>query len=228
MKRLRPPITRRSTVASGSPRSGSAALTLATIALVVSGCSSSPDTAQSQAPGPSAAPGLTYQTSLPVSDPPFDTLHASWVVRLEEGYVYMDHYGSYTDTAAHLPTLIREMRVQGIEPSGPPFCLFYDDPAATPRDQLRSRACVPIEGIRSPKTPLAYDVLPAVSVAYAYVSGPYPEVPRAYPRLFQWMAERNWIANGPIREEYIVPPSRASKPSDYLCQIQIPVTMAPR
>lgn len=189
-------------------------LTLAAVAA----CQSSPGAAAT----PAAPPGLTYQISLPVSHPPFDTFHPSWVTRLEEGYVFMEHFGSYTDTGAHIPAVLREMKAQGIEPSGPPFCLFYDDPAATPRAQLRSRACVPIEGARSPRAPLYYDVLPTANVAYAYVSGPYPEVPRAYPKLFEYMARFGWVANGPIREEYIVPPGQAKAPSDHICQIQIP------
>lgn len=196
---------------------------LALIVLLTPSCGSTQEATQAQVP---IWPGLGYRIHLPVSHPPYDTVHVSWRVPLEEGYVFLDHYGSYTDTPAHLPALLREMRVQGIEPSGPPFCLYYDDPATTPRDQRRSRACVPIKGIRSPRTPLAYDVLPPVSIAEAFVSGPYPDVKRAYPKINEWMASKNWVRNGPIREHYIVPPSQATRSSDYLCLIQIPGTNA--
>ena len=145
-------------------------LALAASALVSSGCAGGAD-AETQAQA-LVQPGLRYQIDLPVSHPPYDTFHASWRVRLEEGYVFLEHYGSYTDTGARIPALLREMRVQGIEPTGAPFCLYYSDPAKTARESLYSRACVPIAGVRSTRTPLAYDVLPPVSVAYAYVSAP--------------------------------------------------------
>lgn len=201
-------------------------LALAASALLTPGCAGGAD-AETQAQA-LVQPGLRYQIDLPVSHPPFDTFHASWRVRLEEGYVFLEHYGSYADTGAHIPALLREMRVQGIEPTGAPFCLYYSDPATTARDRLYSRACVPIAGVRSPRTPLDYDVLPPVSVAYAYVSGPYPDVPRAYPRLSDWMSKLNWTLDGPILARYIVPPSTAASNGDYLCEIQMPAAVAQR
>ncbi|MEM9383037.1 MAG: GyrI-like domain-containing protein [Planctomycetota bacterium] len=168
----------------------------------------------------------TFVPSLRVSDPPFDEFHPSWMQRLDQPYVYMEHYGSYTETGAHLPSLLREMKVQGLEPDGPPFCLFYDDPAFVPTAELRSRACVPIRSARSPRTPLSYDVLPSTTVAYAFVSGPYPDVPKAYPHIFEFMAGFDWVAAGPIREIYYVPPSSADHPSEALCEIQVPVGRA--
>jgi len=164
----------------------------------------------------------TFVPSLPVSHPPFDQIEVSWMQRLDQPYVYVDHYGSYTETGTHLPSLLREMRIQGIQADGPPFCLFYDDPAAIPAAELRSRACVPISTPRSPAAPLGYDVLPSRTVAYAFVSRPYPDVPRAYPKILEFMAGMNWVMAGPIRETYIVPPSSANGPREYLCEIQIP------
>ena len=81
------------------------------------------------------------------------------------------------------------MRVQGIEPTGAPFCLYYSD-----RPRRPGRACTRAPASRSPGplAALAYDVLGPVSVAYAYVSTfPYPDVPRAYPKLSEWMRQLN-------------------------------------
>ncbi len=164
----------------------------------------------------------TFVPSLPVGQPPFDDLQVSWVHRMDDTYVFLEHQGSYTDTAAHIPALLREMKVQGLEAAGPPFCLFYDDPAQTPVEQLRSRACVPINGLRSPRSPLDYNFLPSRSVVYAFVSGPYPNAPRAYPKLFQEMERNGWVMDGPILERYIVPPEEAKAASDFVCEIQIP------
>jgi effector-binding domain-containing protein len=200
-------------------------LALAALSLgAVAACTGPPTNAQVGVDPPAAF--KTFTPDLPTSHPPYDEFYASWVLRSDTPYVYMEHYGSYTTTGAHLPALMREMRVQGIEASGPPFCLFYDDPAVVPRDQLVSRACVPIDTPRSPRSPLRYDVLPSKNVVYAFVSGPYPDVPRAYPKLLDHMAQLNpnWVVDGPIRETYLVPPSQAARPEDYLCWIEVPFT----
>lgn len=167
-----------------------------------------------------------YVPDLPISQAPFHEVHASWKQRLEQPYVFMEHSGSYTETGALIPTLHRELLAQGLEPSGPPFALFYDDPASTPIGELRSRACVPILAPRSPVTPLRYDVLPSTTVAYAFAAGPYPEAPRVYPGVFAFMEKMNWALAGPIREVYLTPPSADTPAAELICEVQVP--SAPR
>ncbi len=166
--------------------------------------------------------GPVYMPDLPVGAPPYTTVHASWKQRLDQPYVYIEHIGSYTETGALIPAVHRELLAQGMEADGAPFGLYYDDPASVPSSQLRSRACVPIKGLRSPQSPLAYEVLPSTTVAYAYVSGPYPEVPRAYPRVYQFLNTMNWVENGPIREIYLVAPLPGVPAEDLITEIQIP------
>ncbi|HPF15274.1 MAG: GyrI-like domain-containing protein [Planctomycetes bacterium] len=176
--------------------------------------------------GNSASAQTVYVPDLPIGHPPYDRIDASWKQRLDQPYVYMEHIGSYTETGTLLPALHRELAAQGLEPAGAPFCLFYEDPALVPVAQLRSRACVPIAGARSPKAPLAYDVLPSTTVAYAFVSGAYPDVPRGYAGVYQFMKRMNWVENGPIREIYLVPPTPGIDSSELVAEIQIPA--APR
>ncbi len=164
-----------------------------------------------------------YAPGVPTSHPPYKTFHASWKTRADSHYVYFEHVGSYVETAALIPSLVRELNAQGLAADGPPFALYFDDPAKTPLAQLQSRVCMPISGSRSPKAPLRYDLLPQVNVAYAVVSGPYPDAPRAYPHLFEYMDRFNWEADGPIREIYVVAPGSVRDPRDLLCEIQIPV-----
>ena len=170
--------------------------------------------------------GVTYVPDLPINSAPFQEVHASWKQRLDQPYVYLEHVGSYTETGTLIPALHRELAAQGLEASGAPFCLFYDDPALVPAASLRSRACLPISGPRSPRSPLAYDVLPSTTVAYAYTSGPYTEAPRVYPGIYQFMAHLNWVENGPIREIYLIPPTAGTDPSELICEVQVPA--APR
>ncbi|MFT4647274.1 MAG: DNA gyrase inhibitor GyrI [Glaciecola sp.] len=167
--------------------------------------------------------GPVYIPDLPVGQPPYTTVPVSWKQRLDQPYVYIEHVGSYTETGALIPVVHRELVAQGLEPDGAPFGLFYDDPATVAAHQLRSRACVPIKGLRSPSSPLAYEMLPSTTVAYAYVSGAYPGVPRAYPHLYQYLQQTmNWAENGPIREIYLVAPLPGVAESDLITEIQIP------
>ncbi len=184
----------------------------------------------SQAGIPPAAPTsfpvaqTVYTPDLPISPVPYESVQASWKQRLDQPYVYLEHVGSYTETCTLLPALHRELRAQGLEPSGAPFGLFYDDPALVEAGRLRSRACVPIAGARSPKSPLAYDVLPSTTVCYAFVAGEYSGVPRAYPGIYRFMQHMNWVENGPIREIYLVAPNPGTHADDLICEIQIPAT----
>jgi len=165
---------------------------------------------------------------LPISQPPFDAVHVNWKDRLPLAYVFVDHLGSYTETGRELETVAAAMSEQGLEPSGPPFTLFYDDPGQVPVAELRSRACFPIEAQVVPEAPLEVDALPGGTVVYAFVGGPYPEVPRAYPGLFQYMDGLNWVENGPIREIYLVNPAQAGSYDELVTEVQVPATNAPR
>ena len=71
---------------------------------------------------------------------------------------------------------------------------------------------------------LGFDVLPSTTVVYAFASGPYPEVPRAYPGLYRFMQTGGWVENGPIRETYLVSPAEVASFDELLTEIQIPVT----
>ena len=170
---------------------------------------------------------LIYVPDLPVSEPPFDEVDASWKQRLDVPYVYLEHYGSYRDTGALIPSLFRELRTQGLEPDGPPFALFYDDPATVVVDELRSRACIPIRGARAVLAPLGYEVLRSTTVVYAFASGPYPDAPRAYPGVLAFLERMSWERTGPVREIYLVPPGRDPEAGALLCEIQMPAGPPP-
>ncbi len=179
-------------------------------------------TEQPVAPDPRGLREWTYVPDLPISAPPYDRVQASWKQRLDVPYVFIEHRGSYADTGALIPVVYRELVAQGLEPDGPPFALFYDDPARVPAEELRSRACIPIRGPRAVRAPLAYEVLRSTTVGYAFVSGAYPEVPRAYPGVFAYLKRMGWAQAGPIREIYLVPPGADPDPAALLCEVQIP------
>lgn len=199
------------------------ALVLGPCLAVLLGCSSF-EGASATDPG---ATTWIYEPDLAVSDPPFDQVHANWKQRLDQPYVYIEHLGSYTETGRLLPVLDEALRRAGVDVSGPPFALFYDDPGRVPIDRLRSRACLPVAGPVEVEPPLEYAVLPNATVVYCVASGPYPELPRCYPGLYAYMRRMAWVEDGPIREIYLVPPSTVADWSELRAEVQIPVAPAP-
>ena len=172
--------------------------------------------------GPSGAPQVL--PDLPVAHSPFLSVEVSWKQRIAQGYVFLEARGSYTKIGAMLEELHARMDELGLAASGPPFGLYYDDPGEVPIDQLRMRACFPVDDAESPPPPLAYDVLSSTTCVYAFIGGAYPEVPRAYPALYAFMDELGWVENGPIREVYLVNPAEVQGYDELVAEVQIPAT----
>ncbi len=57
---------------------------------------------------------------------------------------YIERRGSYSSIGETMRELKDWIDSKGIEQSGYPFCLFYDNPTETPEEELRSEACIPV------------------------------------------------------------------------------------
>lgn len=197
----------------------------AALLLLLAACASpSTDRSQSSAPPSAGEQRWVYEPDLPVSQPPFREVHANWKQRIDQPYVYVEYTGPYYETGKLLVSVHEAMHGLGIAPSGPPFGLYYDDPGRVPAERLRSRACVPVEGMPRQLGRLEYDVLPSRTVAYAVAGGAYPEVPRCYPGIYRYMDKMGWIEDGPVREIYLVPPTAVEDWSQLMTEVQIPVS----
>jgi len=195
-----------------------------TLLLVLSACTLRSST--SIDPGPATARWIVEYLDLEVSHPPFEKVHADWKVRKPVPYVYVEHQGTYADTGSLIPMLQRELRAQGLVADGPPFCLFYDNPKVTPTEGLHSRACIPIQGQVQVLAPLAFELLPSTTVAYAFASGAYPDVPQAWPGIFAYVERQHWVPGGPVREIYLVAPEAEPNLGQLMSEIEIPVRSA--
>ncbi len=170
---------------------------------------------------------LPNMPDVALSSAPFTEVHCAFKERLDQPYVYVELRGSYTTSGRSVPEVARLMVEQGLTPSGPPFGLFYDDPGDVPLAELRSRVGFPVDSQVPVKEPLKADVLASATVAYALVSGAYPEVPRCYPGLLEYVKKMHWALAGPIREIYLVEPGSVANWSVLRCEVQAPVSMAP-
>jgi effector-binding domain-containing protein len=168
--------------------------------------------------GPAVLPDLA------VSLAPHEKIEVHWKQRFEESYVYLEALGSYTGVGKLLEETYAKLVEADLEASGPPFALFYDDPGEVPVERLRMRACFPVARGSSVAPPLMSATLPSTTVVYAFIGGPYPEVPRAYPRLFAFMEELGWVLDGPIREVYLVNPAVVADWDELVAEVQLPAT----
>lgn len=198
------------------------ALVFTTLALLpLTACS-----ARLGAPGADGELDAARPLDLSIARAPYQSVEVNWKHRLDQPYVFVETRGSYTQVGRALETLFAAIAAQSVEVCGPPFALYFDDPGRVPTSELRLRACVPVAAPTAPAAPLAYDVLPSTTVAYAYVAGPYPEAPRAYPAIYSYLSRMNWVENGPIREIYLRNPAEVKDWDELVCEIQIPAGLS--
>lgn len=169
-------------------------------------------------------PAATAQ-AIPVEagDGSLATIEANWKERLAQPYVYVDHQGDYRQLGEAMRRLFAEVEELGLEPAGgAPFALFYDDPGRVSVDELRARACLPVDDRPGRLGALRFDVLPRAMVVYARVGGAYPDVQRSYPALFTYLRGLGWQAGGPVREVYLVDPQAVASYDMLQTEVQIP------
>ena len=145
-----------------------------------------------------------------------------WKERLEQPYVFVEVRGDYRELGGSMRKPLERVRLAGVEASGPPFALYYDDPASVPVEQLRARVCLPVQAGAGAAPGLGADMLPRAMVVYANVTGAYPELPRVYPSLFAYLSDHGWVADGPLREIYFVDPGTVTDWRELASELQVP------
>jgi DNA gyrase inhibitor GyrI len=139
----------------------------------------------------------------------------SWKERLPQHFVYAELRGDYRGFGSGMRRLLETLEGLDVEPSGPPFGLFFDDPASVALGDLRAWACVPVDAGRSEPAPgLGEGDLPGGVVVYGRVRGLGPKTSRAYPRLFELARRFGWTPSTPVREVYLLDAEAASSGAD--------------
>ena len=154
--------------------------------------------------------------------PPSGAFDIDWKQRLDPPYVFLEVVGDYRDARRQLATLAQQAAAQGVRPSGPPFGLFYDDPARVPVEFCRARICWPVASTTSVAGPLGYDVLPSQVVLYGFARGRYADLEQAYGGMFEELRQKSWVLDGPIREIYHTDPGTVRGPEELMAELQMP------
>lgn len=109
-----------------------------------------------------------------------------------------------------------------IEPAGPPFGIFYDDPNEVTPEECRYKICFPISQDIEGDERVKIETIPAITAATTVHKGSYTEVGPAWEKLSKWIRKKGYQWAGAGREVYLNDPKTTSE-SELLTEIQIPV-----
>ena len=111
---------------------------------------------------------------------------------------------------------------KGIEQSGYPFCLFYDNPGETPEDDLRSEACIPVSKAFASEGQFKMKEMAQADVAETRHSGKPEDFAVTYGPFLEGLQNSGYHLEGPAREYFMTVSEVRGPGSGFL--IQQPVT----
>ena len=166
---------------------------------------------------------IQFQPSLPERTPveheiSIQTLPALRAIGVEQSGSYMQ-IGRAFDTL-HGWLGARNLLGPGMRSIG----VYYDDPTATPEEELRARACVITDAPIAIEAPLQRTEVTGGIYAVLRHKGPYADMKAAYLWLYgQWLVQSGReAADAPVFEEYLNSP-RDTAPKDLLSDICLPL-----
>jgi AraC family transcriptional regulator len=135
------------------------------------------------------------------------------------------HRGEYTkigSTFERLSAMAGGLNVFG--PTTRSFGIYYDDPAATPREALRSDACITVPDDWTASGALELREIRGGRYAVTLYVGPYAELERPYRWLYgTWLAQSGEEpADAPSIEEYLND-ARVVPPTELRTEIWLPL-----
>lgn len=115
----------------------------------------------------------------------------------------MEHRGSYQRIGETMKALKDWIDSAGIEQSGYPFCLFYDNPRETQADVLRSEACIPISKPFEVQGEIKPREFPEMLVAETRHTGAASEFAITYGPFLEGLLRSGYRTVGPAREYFM-------------------------
>jgi len=190
---------------------------LGCLALVL-GCTSN------RAKDPRVLDAIPLRPEIAVTEAPYQRVVVDFKETLDLPYVYVEHQGSYDDMRDSVKRLIAALEAQEIEPQGPLFGLYYDDPKSLPQASHVARIGVPVELGTRAQAPLFGDRTGSRTVVYAVAAGEFGSGRRVLSALYQRMKDWGWVQSGPVMEIYGFPaPGGPGEPEPrFLTEVQIP------
>lgn len=131
---------------------------------------------------------------------------------------YLERRGAYSGIGETMRELKKWIDSKGIEQSGYPFCLFYDNPTEIPEAELRSEACIPVGKAFDPEGDFRVKELGETQVAETRHEGPPEEFARTYGPFLEGLLKDGYRIIGPAREYFMTASDVRGPGSGFLIQ----------
>jgi len=130
----------------------------------------------------------------------------------------LERRGAYSGIDQTMRSLKSWIDSKGIEQTGYPFCLFYDNPSETPESRLRSEACIPVARAFHPEGEFKMKEFPETQVAETRHLGAPEEFARTYGPFLEGLLNQGYKLAGPAREYYMTVSDVKGPGSGFLIQ----------
>lgn len=139
--------------------------------------------------------------------------------------ICLQHTGKHDDIGKIYHQLYQWADAHKVTVTGPGMAIFLRSAQEPGPARGRFEVCLPVSGEVCGDQEVAAKKLPAGTVAYATVTGPYQEIPAHYDEILAWMAVQGMAPSGPPREVYRRHPdvSGGGDPAEFVTEIQFPV-----
>ncbi len=136
--------------------------------------------------------------------------------------VFIANQGNYSEIGSLFGKLFGWLGEKDIEPVGPPFGIYYDNPEEVPPEECRYEICVPIKSEIEGDSLVQVKEISEMEVVALIYRGPYKDVGPSWGKLYGWIHRNKYEPAGPGMEIYLNSPDEVPEDS-LLIEIQIPV-----
>jgi DNA-binding transcriptional MerR regulator len=126
----------------------------------------------------------------------------------------------FVDIPAGFGRVLHTLEASGVDPSGPPFTVFFQAPDADTRGDIA--LCIPVQPPAHPKSGLELTHFDEEVVAAIVHRGPYEDITESYSAVSAWIHQHGHRIVGPTREGYVNSPADVD-PGELLTEILFPI-----
>ncbi len=139
-----------------------------------------------------------------------------------EKVAFIAGQGPYSEIGPVFNELYKWLADKGIEPAGPPFGIYYDDPRKVPPEECRYEICVAVGAETLGDSLVQIKEIPEMEVASLTYMGPYEKVAPSWDKIYGWIYKNKYEPAGPGMEIYLNSPEKVTEDS-LLIEIRVPI-----
>ncbi|MBD3335623.1 MAG: hypothetical protein GF355_08910 [Candidatus Eisenbacteria bacterium] len=172
-----------------------------------------------------SAGGMADEPAPAKQDPPANTPgEISVETREAMTAVIVPMTGSYAQHEEAMAKLTQYVGKTGLEPAGPPFGVYHNNPMEVPEDSLLWEVGMPVAaGPEDIPDPFVLKTYPETEAAVMNCTGPYEGSAACIIPMYMWIPANGYAPAGSIMEEWLSDPTE-TPPEKLQMRITIPVS----